>query len=361
VRWWQGAVGNEETGATVYKTTKVVKMDSGCSALDASPSTIAVALTSDPSAKRDGSIHLFSLPEMQFITQFSESKTTIATMKFSPEGNLLVAASTDGALYVYQAAEGQWTHKGVCGTASDNAAAFASKIDFSSDGLYVRAYYHGTASFRLYDVGTPAFGKDLVDLTAIPAPAAKRAAPAEGEDEAPPAEDAGPAGPPLDLLRGLAWASNACGYSWDTKGAISLQLPGANDRFNHLLLTATAEGGIAVERVPAVKYAAKKADLDTAKLVTFKAHLGGVSALAFIEEGLRLVSAGAVDGTLRVWKVTYDMDEFEPDPAVVEEAAAGIEEAEEGEEDEAGKAKKLDVIYDRCGIIIYICKRFYCQ
>lgn len=322
VRWWQGAGGNEETGAAVYKTSKVVKMDSGCSAVDASSAVIAVALTADPSTKREGSVHLFSLPEMQFITQFSESKKTITTMKFSPEGNLLVAASSDGALYVYAAVEGQWSFKGACGTAaaseedtSTAAVACASKMDFSTDGLYVRAYYHQTASFRLYDVGGPTFGKDLTDLNAVPPPPVQRAAPAEGEEEeAPPAEDAGPTGPPLELLRGLTWASNSCGHNWDTKGAISLQLPGANDRFNHLLLTATAEGAIAVERVPAVKYAAKKADLNTDKLVTFRAHLGGVSALAFIEEGLRLVSAGAEDGTLRVWKVTYDMDEFEPDP-----------------------------------------------
>ena len=37
---------------------------------------------------------------------------------------------------------------------------------------------------------------------------------------------------------------------------------------------------------------------------------------------------------------------------MVEEAAAGIEEAEEGEEDEAGKAKKLEVIYDRFVVLL---------
>lgn len=202
---------------------------------------------------------------------------------------------------------------GVCGANTVVAGAFATKLDFSADGLYVRCYFPQTETFRLFDVSSPAFGRDLCDLSAVPPPPVK-AAPVEGEDEAPPAEDAGPSGPPLELLRSLAWASNACAFNWDTKGAISLQLPGATDRFNHLLLTATATGAVAVERVPAAKYPAKKAQLDTSKLVTFSAHLGGVSALAFIEEGARLVTAGAQDGTLRVWKVTYDMDEYEPDP-----------------------------------------------
>lgn len=345
VRWWQGAGGNEETGAAIYKTTKVIKMDSGVTALDASGSAIAIALGAEPNENRVGSIHLFSLPEGQFLMQFSECHATITTMKFSPEGNLLVAASTDGALYVYLATEGVWAFKGTCGTSSPDG--FATKLDFSSDGLYVRAFYQNAQSFRVYDVSSGQFGKDLTDLNAVDKPAV-RAAPAEGEEDAAeaPVEEAGPSGPPLELLRSLTWASQSCAYNWDTKGAIALQLSGANDRFNHLLLTATANGAVAVERVPAAKYPVKKAELDTSKLVTFNAHLGGVSALAFIEEGARLVTAGAEDGTLRVWKVTYDMDEFEPDP-VFEEKVGFIEEEEAEEEDGEGKATKLDVMYDR--------------
>jgi WD40 repeat protein len=310
---WQGAGGTEETGATVYKTNKVLKMDSGCSAVDASAAAVAVALTAEPNKDRVGSIHLFSLPDLQFITQFSEPTQEVTTMKFSPEGNLLVAASRDGVLYVYQAVEGQWSHKGVLGANTVEVGSFATKLDFSADGLYVRCFFPNSGIFRVFDVASPSFGRDIADPTSVPPPP-KKAAPAEGEEEAPPAEEAGPSGPPLEVLRALTWASNSCAHNWDTKGALSHLLPGATDRFNHLLLTATGSGAVAVERVPQPKYAAKKAQLDASKLVTFTAHLGGVSALAFIEEGARLVTAGAQDGTLRVWKVNYDMDEFEPDP-----------------------------------------------
>lgn len=316
VRWWQGVGGSEETGASVYTTAKVATMDSGCSAVDASAAHLAVALTGSPNKERVGSIHLFSLPDMQFVAQFSEPTQAITTLKFSPEGNLLVAASRDGVLYVYQSVEGAWSHKGVCGANTVQVDTFATKLDFSADGLYVRCYFPQSQVYRLYDVSGPAFGRDLTDLTAVAAPPAKKAVAEDGEEGegAPAEEDPAASGPPLDLLRSLTWASHSCAHHWDTKGALSHLLPGATDRYNHLLLTATEGGAVAVERVPQPKYASKKQQLDTSKLVTFTAHLGGVSALAFIDEGARLVTAGAQDGTLRVWKVLYDTDEFEPDP-----------------------------------------------
>lgn len=121
----------------------------------------------------------------------------------------------------------------------------------------------------------------------------------------------------MDLLRGLTWASNSCPFNWDTKGALSLTLYSESpttDRFNHILLTGLASGDIVIERVPMSKYASKKYEIDPRKLRSFRAHLGGVAGLSFIDEGARLVTCGSCDGTLRVWKVNYDTDEFEPDP-----------------------------------------------
>ena len=341
VRWWQGTGGNEETGTTVYNTTKILKMDSSCSTIDASSTTIAVALSGIKNPARDGSIHLFSVPEMQFLCEFHESKKSITMLKLSPEGNLLVAASTDGGIYVYTCTENVWVYKGICGSVNDTGD-YVTKLDFSSDGLYVRCYYHSTQRYCIYDVTSSTFGRDLCDLNVVPVvtPVA-----VEGEEEVPPQDT--PTGPPLELLRGLTWASHSCAYNWDTKGVISLQLPGTTDRFNHLLLTATEQGTVVVERVPNIKYPTQKSDLDISKLVSFTAHLGSVSSLVFIEEGARLVTAGEHDGTLRVWKVQYDLDEFEPDPVVAESVVVGEVEEEEGEEDAEGKAAKLEVIYDR--------------
>eukprot|EP00600_Ochromonadales_sp_CCMP1393_P002263 CAMPEP_0174977188 /NCGR_PEP_ID=MMETSP0004_2-20121128/13465_1 /TAXON_ID=420556 /ORGANISM="Ochromonas sp., Strain CCMP1393" /LENGTH=2877 /DNA_ID=CAMNT_0016228333 /DNA_START=290 /DNA_END=8924 /DNA_ORIENTATION=- len=361
VRLWAGEGGNEETGAAVYKCASVVKMDSGCTAVDASATNLAVCLAGAPNESRNGSVHLFTLPtpeqaETQFVMEFKESTQPIACVKFSPEGGtLLAAASKDGAVYIYQSVEGVWSFKGVCGTASGGSAeAYPSKLDFSADGLYIRCFYEGSNQFRLYDVGGPQFGRDIVDPTPPPPkPKPEPVAAAEGEEgeeapaaaEEPAEEDAGPTGPPLDILRGLAWASNSCAFNWDTLGAVSLQLPGATDRSQHLLLTATSSGAVTVERVPVLKFPVTQQALDTKNLVSFQAHLGAVSSLAFIEEGARLVTAGAEDGSLRVWKVTYDVDEFEPDP---ESGGGAVEEdaGEAEEEDEETKMKKLVTIYD---------------
>ena len=400
VRWWQAVGGNEEVGTTGYRTSKVVKMDSGCSAVDACANAIAVALTgSDPNPSRTGSVHLFSLPETTFIIELRDhslsSLQAISALKFSPEGNLLAAASQDGAVYVYQSVEGQWSLKGKCGittavssssSSSGGQSSFVSQLDFSSDGLYIRCFYGATDEFKIFDVssaaGGPTFGKDLTDLTPPPAVVVVAPSPEEsgagGDGEDPAAttgegEGGGPIGPPLELLRGLTWASHNCAVNWDTKGALSFQLtkthsrgggggtgrgPACTDRFNHLLVTALGTGDVSVERVPSIQFTPlEEEDVDAAvssRPVSFRAHLSQVSALTFIDEGARLVTAGSHDGMLRVWKVNYDMDEFEPDPhpatASSFEAAEeeSTDEPAEEEEEEAGegKPKKLPVIYD---------------
>jgi len=366
VRWWQGVGGNEEIGTVGYKTTKVLKMDSGCKAVDACANAIAVSLTADPTPSRAGSVHLFSLPETTFITELhTGSPQTVSALKFSPEGNLLVAASQDGAVYVYQSVEGQWSLKGKCG-GSSSSSRFVNKLDFSSDGLYIRCFYEASNDCRIYDVGGPTFGKDLTDLTAaavVVAPIQEEPVAVDGED-APAAtteSEGQPTGPPLELLRGLTWASHNCAINWDTKGALSFQMIGegssstSTDRFNHLLVSALSTGDVSVERVPSIQFTPlEDIDVSSRPLVSFKAHLGQVSAVTFIDEGARLVTAGSKDGMLRVWKVNYDLDEFEPDPpsssssGVMEASEESTDEPAEEEEEGEGspKKKKLPIVYD---------------
>lgn len=351
VRWWQGVGGNEETGPTGYRTTKVVKMDGSCSSVDASSTSLAVALYGDPNQDRLGSVHLFSLPETQFVISFHESKQKITTLKFSPEGNILVAASQDGALYVYQSVEGQWSFKGICGSSTDST--FANKLDFSSDGLYVRCFYPLSNDFRIYDVvGTTLFGKNIISLTDIPpAPAVIETTPIIGDDGeeviVPPTEiEIIPQGLPLELLRGLTWASHSCAMNWDTKGVNSFQFEfGCTDRFNHLLVTALKSGFVAVERVPSIQFKILS-NLESQQFTRFRAHDNYASSLFFIDEGTKLVTAGSIDGTIRVWKVTYDLDEFEPDPVEVPGQSELIEEAVEEDNEEESGPPKLAPVYD---------------
>jgi WD40 repeat protein len=73
-------------------------------------------------------------------------------------------------------------------------------------------------------------------------------------------------------------------------------------------------------------------------------HIGPVSALCFLDEGSRLVTAGVEDGLIKVWKVTYDLEEREIDVQEEKEEAeappAATGEEGEGEANEAGKSMR---------------------
>jgi WD40 repeat protein len=112
---------------------------------------------------------------------------------------------------------------------------------------------------------------------------------------------------------------------------------GAVDRSQHLFVNAGGDSGVmTVTRVPAD--AEIYTDFPVGK-ASLPIHCGRVSALCFIEEGTRLVTAGAEDGLIKVWQVAYDTEE--PDPVVGGEGEGG-DAAAVGEE-EGGPVK---VIYD---------------
>jgi hypothetical protein len=114
---------------------------------------------------------------------------------------------------------------------------------------------------------------------------------------------------------------------------------GAVDRSQHLFVNAGGDSGVmTVTRVPAD--AEIYTDFPVGK-ASLPIHCGRVSALCFIEEGTRLVTAGAKDGLIKVWQVTYDTEE--PDPVDGGEGdGAGGGAAAEGDA-EGGPTK---VIYD---------------
>lgn len=69
------------------------------------------------------------------------------------------------------------------------------------------------------------------------------------------------------------------------------------DRSNALLLTGRLSGNISFHRLPASNY---DSTLSLDKVVELALHTGPVSAVLFIEEGARLVTAGAEDGMIQV-------------------------------------------------------------
>jgi WD40 repeat protein len=260
----------------------------------------------------------------------SLTQEPIVDLRFSPDGHTLIAACHSGLILAYSITDprtGVWSQNG--SIAAPLSQDTPHKIDFSTDNRYIRCSYLTAKDYRIFNINNQnnaAFGNELTAIVHEPI-----------NPDAP--------NPALIEIKSLKWASNRCPYAWDTKGMHSvttlssdLVLSNASfDRFEHLFLCGLGSGKVCVERAPAPFNLATDLTTElspiaiatagsTAGYSSFSAHLGGVSALLFIDNGSKLVTAGAIDGTIVVWNVIRDGDEFEPD------------EVEEGEEAEAGDA-----------------------
>jgi WD40 repeat protein len=250
---------------------------------------------------------------MAFQAEFKVAKQIMSIVRFSPDGASLACAGSEPNIYFYslmvpEGAEAGtapvWTQKAKIETTLGSLS-----LDFSADGTCIRVV-DSTDNLSVYDAS--------INIGA-------------------PVKNA-------EVLRSLTWASSTTPCSWDTKGVFKnvpvpregeecaqlgpglVEALGAVDRSQHLFVNAGMSGVMTVTRVPA------DADLATDFPVgksSLPIHCGRVSAVCFIEEGTRLVTAGADDGVLQVWKVIYDTDEPEAPPAEGEPEVLGEEELAE--------------------------------
>jgi hypothetical protein len=276
-------------------------------------------------------------------------------MKFAPEGNILAIACGSYKIVFYKETESVWGISGEIKTVNVPVA-----FDFSSDGQYIRTAdkepedFKANYCLRYWDVAAN-FGKEILQT---------------------------------ELIRSFQWNTYACPCAWDTKGlwnglvelepeveeAADAQLsrsgsgsarPGSGrlqtagsgsgsgspvppaaketkipqpkpmriikqcipfcgiDRANALSVVGRRSGTLSLHRVPAYEYDPEPARHRQSFL---QVHSGRIAAVLFIEEGSRLVTAGADDGVIHVWRVNADLEEAELDP---EELPPKTEEEEE--------------------------------
>jgi len=289
-------------------------MDSGCTAIAASRSVAAVTFDGVLNESRKNTIQLINVETMAFVATLSDQEDSVTCLQFAPEGNLLAAGCKDSSIAVYTSSDGtSWSVKGKL---AGHTAAVVS-VDFSADGQFGRSI-DADEKFIVWDLAA-SFGTEVTSR---------------------------------DVLKTITWGTHNVPVSWDLQNAWNGLKTGefltCCDRFNGLFVSGLKSGEISVVRAPNTNFVALPNDLNFRK---FFAHNGGVSALCFLDEGTKLVTAGSVDGCIHVWNVSFDVDEFEPDELVVaegEEAPVDEELPEEDEEelDENGLPKPKFIYYD---------------
>lgn len=290
-----GSVRKWQTGDEVqHKEVVRVVLDSGVRAVGSSATSVAVGLDGSKVAKLNGSVLILSADELIKSAEFKDAADTVTALAFSPEGNTLAVGSADSNIYVYTQSGADWTLKGkMKGHSMD-----VTHIDFSSDGQFIRSSAADDVLI-VWDI-IISFGGMLTDP---------------------------------ETLKPIVWATHSVPLTWDLAGVYDSLKPGETvqcvDRIHHLAICGLSTGSILLTRVPAPAHDHHRKE---------EAHCGRVSALCFIDEGSKLVTAGAEDGLIQVWKTSFDFDEVE--------AEEGGEEEEEKDEEFEDDDKPKEVVYD---------------
>lgn len=293
LRLWQTVEGQ--------KLLKSVTLDTTCSSIATSSINVAVGLDQG----RAGLLQIYGLPGLEFISEVNVSNQAITMIRLSAEGNIFAAAAA-GKILVYSITDGVWNSLGEI-----ELPGALIQMDLSADNTLLRYLCTGDEDiFGIFNVSNnpeKPFGEEVKSKEVIVA---------------------------------VAWASNFCPCSWDSKGVWdnveSATDMSMTDRFNSLFVQVIPDGNLNLKRVPVADYG-KSPYTPVSGSITLPAHNGTITSFAFIEEGAKLVTAG-IDGLIKVWKVTYDTEEVEPD-------IVGGEEEPPAEED--GETKKEEpVFYD---------------
>lgn len=294
VRKWQEDL---EPGAP-HKCVKHIGLDSGCVALATSSTVLAVSFDGTLNDARKNSVQLISLDGLTPAASLTVNHTgTVNAMGFSSDGSVLATASLDNTISIYTGDGGaSWSVKG-------KLEGHTSKIvgvDISTDNMYARSLDTAEALI-VWDI-SGSFGEEVKSR---------------------------------DVLKTIQWATHSCPANWDMKNAWSGLHTGeffnCCDRFNGVFVSGLASGEISLTRVPCTEFVQLPNDLHFRKI---HAHYGGVSALCFLDEGAKLVTAGSVDGCIQVWNVAFDTEEVEPDELPLEEGEEALDEAVDDEDEE---------------------------
>ena len=267
---------------TPHRCLKVENVYSSCCALASSAQNIFISL--DGPKNLCGSVKIYSTSDWKF-THVSDVSVSpeypICDLKVTTDGNIMAVASKNNVIYIYGLAEGAWTSKG-----SITLNAEPLRIDLSSDGVYIRSL-DVNEELKVFTLAatteTVQFGSEVIIS---------------------------------EVIKPILWSTNSCPCTWDVKSLWTSVLNAKSmiisDRSQTLFVVGNTDGTLSMARIPGSQY-------DSSCYESIPIHCGAVGAVLFIEEGSRLVTAGAYDGQVKVWKVNYDIEELESE--IVDEVA----------------------------------------
>ena len=331
VKQWSSAEG--APNAMLKQTV----LDAPCLGITVAGAYIAVPM----GGQRTGAVQVLTSENLQSMCIVKGMPAKVTSTAFSPEGNLLSCTCADGKIYLYELGvaeiapepeiappvegeepptEGEGDEAPPAEEAPVEAGepkpAFNPKItlevptlsswaviasDFSSDGTILKTLSEdGTLTY--WSLGAETLGNVMeIDETTT------------------------------EVLKAATWTNVSFPAQWDIKGYNTTNGILPFDRFGAMVASCGAKGCIILQRGPAHEAGTMPA------ATLLNAHIGQVGALAFLEEGARLVSTGGADGIVTVWKITIDAEEAEPEPVPGEEEPAA--------EEEEGAAP---LVYDSC-------------
>lgn len=304
VRRWQS------TDGSAHKELKQAVFDSGVISIGCSAASVAVGFDGLGNEARANTIHILNLDTLASLQTLSDATSTVKSIQFSADGNLLACGCVDGVVLIYAMQEGAgYTLKGKL----EGHTSAVNFMDFAADGAFLRSSEEG--HIKYWDVMVN-FGTAIKEA---------------------------------EVLKAIVWATSTTPYTWDAKGAFS-ELVGTEtitcvDRSNHLVVSGLSCGAILMTRLPNAEQSIESGGYRGVKQ---EAHCGRISALCYIDEGSKLVTAGAEDGLIQVWKVKYDFDEGEPEPepGMEGEEEPQVVEDEDDDDESDEKGNKAPAYYD---------------
>lgn len=228
---------------------------------------IVVGFSGAPSSSKAGAFVVLNEEDLSVVHEAKDSSSAVTAVEFSPEGETLAVACTDGGIYLY-AVHDDYELVGKC----DRHTTAVMQIDFSKDGEWLRSNSLAKELF-FFNTDDASFQSNV------------------------------------SAMRDVQWASNNCIYSWHVKDTHHSPFPADQQICNHLLPIQEELVGTPVEPYLAggtsqgyVRLYPFPCAADGSEYHRVPAHCSEIAALKFAFDGQRMVTVGLRDRCILQWK-----------------------------------------------------------